>query len=81
MNIVNIPDPQNTGKRIVGYRFEQGGEVWGKYGLSEPLDWFEKRLNVGIKNHDGQKLVIQFVLDTDKEMSEYSRRILEELIK
>lgn len=35
----------------------------------------------GIKTHDGQKLLVQHILDTDKGLSENSRKILEELIK
>jgi hypothetical protein len=37
--------------------------------------------NKGIKTHDGQKLLVQHILDTDKGLSENSRKILEELIK
>lgn len=37
--------------------------------------------NTGIKTHDGQKLLLQHILDTDEGLSENSRRILEELIK
>lgn len=35
----------------------------------------------GIKIHDGQKLLVQHILDTDEGLSENSRKILEELIK
>lgn len=35
----------------------------------------------GIKTHDGQKLSVQHILDTDEGLSENSRKILEELIK
>lgn len=78
--LVNIPDPHYKGSRVVGYRIEEGSEAYGECGLSEPLDWFNKKLSGGIKNHDGQKLVVQFILDTDKELSDYSRKILEDLI-
>lgn len=79
--IVNIADPHNKGSRIVGYRFEEGSEIWGDYGLSEPVTWFQNRLNSGIKSHDGQKLLIQFILDKELDLSEDSRKILQELIK
>ncbi len=36
---------------------------------------------LGIKIHDGQKLLVQHILDTEKGLSENSRKILEELIK
>ncbi len=35
----------------------------------------------GIKVHDGQKLLVQHILDTDEGLSENSRKILERLIK
>lgn len=35
----------------------------------------------GIKNHDGQKLLVQIVLDNDKGLSDSSRMILERLIE
>ncbi len=35
----------------------------------------------GIKTYDGQKLLVQHILDTDSGLSENSRKILEELIK
>jgi len=41
-------------------------------------DWVQCR---GIKTHDGQKLLVQHILDTDEGLSENSRKILEELIK
>lgn len=81
MNVVNIPDPHNKGSRVIGYRIEKGDEAYGEYGLSEPCAWFEKRVNSGLKNHDGQKLLVQHVLDTDTGLSENSRTILESLIK
>ncbi len=42
--------------------------------------WRDKP-NTGIKTHDGQKLLVQHILDTDEGLSENSRKILEELIK
>ena len=35
----------------------------------------------GIKNHDGQKLLVQHILDNDKGLSDSSRVILEKLIE
>jgi hypothetical protein len=42
--LVNIPDPNNPGSRIVGIRIDENHEAWGDYGLSEPLDWLSKQL-------------------------------------
>lgn len=39
---VNIPDPDNKGARIVGFRIREGDEAWGQFGLSEPLAWLER---------------------------------------
>ena len=36
---------------------------------------------LGIKNHDGQKLLVQHILDNDKGLSDSSRVILEKLIE
>lgn len=36
--------------------------------------------NNGIKSHDGQKLVVQHLLDTDDGMSDHSRKVLKLLI-
>lgn len=36
---------------------------------------------VGIQSHDGQKLLVQIVLDNDKGLSDSSRMILEKLIE
>lgn len=47
--------------------------------LSEPN--FNTETNQGIKNHVGQKLLVQHILDTDEGLSENSRKILGELIK
>lgn len=80
MNIVNIPDPHNKDSRVIGYRIEKGDEAYGEYGLSEPCTWFNKLITSGIKNHDGQKLLIQYVLNTDSGLSENTRTILESLI-
>lgn len=38
---VNMPDPENDGARIIGFRIREGDAAWGKYGLSEPLAWLE----------------------------------------
>lgn len=35
----------------------------------------------GIKSHDGQKLLVQHILDNDKGLSDSSRMILEKLIE
>lgn len=43
--------------------------------------WIENLQSMGIKAHDGQKLLVQHILDTDEGLSENSRKILEELIK
>lgn len=43
--------------------------------------YWEDRINLGIKTHDGQKLLVQYILDTDSGLSENSRKILEEFIK
>jgi hypothetical protein len=80
MNIVNVPDPHLSDGRIVGFRIEKGDEAFGEHGLSEACTWFQKRLSAGIKEHDGQKIVIQYILDTDSGINDYSRRILEDLI-
>lgn len=37
--------------------------------------------NKGIKNHEGQKLLVQHILDNDKGLSDSSRMILEKLIE
>lgn len=37
--------------------------------------------NKGIKAHDGQKLLVQHILDNDKGLSDSSRMILEKLIE
>lgn len=42
---------------------------------------FQAAQALGIKAHDGQKLLVQHILDTDEGLSENSRKILEELIK
>lgn len=39
------------------------------------------RLRNGIIIHDGQKLLVKHILDTDEGLGENSRKILEELIK
>lgn len=43
--LVNIPDPNNPGARIVGIRIDETHEAWGSYGLSEPLSWLTMQLN------------------------------------
>ncbi len=42
---------------------------------------YHAAMQSGIKTHDGQKLLVQHILDTDSGLSENSRKILEELIK
>lgn len=42
------------------------------------FDWAQSR---GIQIHDGQKLLVQIVLDNDKGLSDTSRVILEKLIE
>lgn len=44
-NLVNIPDPNNPGYRIVGIRIDENHEAWGSHGLSEPCTWLSKQLN------------------------------------
>lgn len=53
---------------------------------SKQPDWYcaiaEPRTeNKGIKGHDGQKLLVQHILDNDKGLSDISRAILERLIE
>lgn len=43
--LVNIPDPNNPGSRIVGIRIDESHEAWGEMGLSEPCTWLSKQLN------------------------------------
>ena len=79
--LVNVPDPYNNEARIVGVRIFPGSEAYGKYGLSEPIDWFRKRfIESGILNHDGQKLLIEHILETDTGISESTKVILETLL-
>jgi hypothetical protein len=78
--IVNIPDPNNKGCRIVGFRLEQGDEALGQHGVSEPLEWFNGLLSSGIKSHDGQKLLVKHILDSENNLSESSRMILKMFI-
>ena len=42
---------------------------------------FQAAQTLGIKNHDGQKLLVQHILDNDKGLSDSSRVILEKLIE
>jgi hypothetical protein len=58
-----------------------GDEAYGLYGLSEPATWFNKFINQGIKNHDGQKLLVEHILNTDKGISDTTRQILEGFLK
>lgn len=78
--LANIPH-QDAGFRVVGFKIQEGDELYGTHGLSEPVTNFRAILEAGIKNHDGQKLLVQHILDTDSGLSENSRKILEELIK
>lgn len=43
--------------------------------------WIENLQTMGIKAHDGQKLLVQHILDNDKGLSDSSRVILEKLIE
>ena len=79
--IINISNPNEKGTRVVGFKIKEGDDAWGLYGLSEPLAWFEALLDAGVKNHDGQKLLLQYILDNDSGISETSRKILEEMLK
>lgn len=79
--IVNILNPYDQGTRVVGFSIQEGDEAWGCAGLSESLAWFEALLNAGVKNHDGQKLLLQYILDNDSGISETSRKILEGMLK
>ena len=49
--LVNIPDPNNPGSRIVGIRIDENHEAWGEMGLSEPCTWLSKQLECG-QNED-----------------------------
>lgn len=42
---------------------------------------FQAAKSQGIKNHDGQKLLVRYVLDNDRGLSHSSRVILEKLIE
>lgn len=50
--LVNIPDPNNPGSRIVGIRIDENHEAWGEMGLSEPLCWLSKQLESNYKQDD-----------------------------
>lgn len=41
-SIVNMSDPDNSDARILGFRIRAGDEAFGKYGLSEALQWLKK---------------------------------------
>lgn len=79
--IVNIASPTEQGTRVVGFKIQEGDEALGVYGLSEPLMWFQSVLDAGIKNHDGQKLLLKYILDNDQGISENSRTILKMMLK
>ena len=51
-NLVNIPDPNNPGYRIVGIRIDESHEAWGNHGLSEPCTWLSKQLECGQKQDE-----------------------------
>lgn len=53
-------------------------EVIDEYSAAQA--WYDA-VERGIKNHDGQKLLVQHILDNDKGLSDTSRVILEELIE
>ena len=80
MNIANIPYSGEENTRVVGFKITPEDEAWGECGLSEPVTWFRKYIESGIKNQDGQKLLVKHILDTDKGISENTRTILEMLI-
>lgn len=40
--MVNIPDPNESGARIVGFRIREGDAAFGVHGLSEPLFWLKR---------------------------------------
>lgn len=50
--LVNIPDPNNPGSRIVGICIDETHEAWGEMGLSEPCTWLSKQLECGQKSSD-----------------------------
>lgn len=50
--LVNIPDPNNPGSRILGIRIDETHEAWGSHGLSEPCTWLSKQLECGQKSSD-----------------------------
>lgn len=50
--LVNIPDPNNPGSRILGIRIDESHEAWGDYGLTEPLDWLTKQLESNQKQDE-----------------------------
>ena len=80
MKIANIPYFGEENIRIVGFKITPCDEAWGEFGMSEPTFWFENYIKAGIKNHDGQKLLVKHILDTDKGISETTRTILEMLV-
>lgn len=50
--LVNIPDPNNPGSRIVGIRIDESHEAWGSHGLSEPCTWLSKQLESDHKQEE-----------------------------
>lgn len=81
-SIVNIPDPYNKHARIVGVRIHPGDEAYGEFGMSEAIDWFRKRfIEAGIRYHDGQKLMLEYILDNDAGISENTKIILKTLLE
>jgi hypothetical protein len=40
--MVNIPCPDGTSDRIIGFRIPEGDPILGDYGLSEPLAWLRR---------------------------------------
>lgn len=50
--LVNIPDPNNKGSRIVGIRIDETHEAWGEMGLSEPCTWLSKQLESNQKQDE-----------------------------
>ena len=50
--LVNTPDPNNPGSRIVGIRIDETHEAWGEMGLSEPCTWLSKQLDANQKQDE-----------------------------
>lgn len=46
--LVNLPCPDGTGDRILGFRIPDGDPILGDYGLSEPIEWLR---SVTVERH------------------------------